>query len=247
MAPGMVINVDDLLKEISDCKVEYNRLHIDPQVMVINDEDIEAEKNRLKKISSTCQGVGEATARKIRHRGDKKLRLAEELGATHTINATREDVAESIRKLTIGGADYTIMATTNAVAAAQAIEAIGFGGTCVFIGAPPRETKVDLDFLAILMERTIKGCIFGSSRATLDIPLYIDLYLAGRLPLDKLVTKRYPLTEINAAFESLEKGEEITCRLDGKTAALGKTPGDVIEECLSRLDMSRFEGETKRF
>jgi aryl-alcohol dehydrogenase len=140
---------------------------------------------------------------------DKKLRLAEELGATHTINATREDVAESIRKLTIGGADYAIMATTNAVAAVQAIEAIGFGGTCVVIGAPPRETKVDLDFWAILMERTIKGCILGSSRATLDIPLYIDLYLVGRLPLDKLVTKRYPLTEINAAFESLEKGEEI--------------------------------------
>ena len=140
---------------------------------------------------------------------DKKLRLAEELGATHTINATREDVAEGIRKLTTGGADYTIIATGNAVAAAQAIDAIGFGGTCVVIGAPSRETKVDLDFSAILRERTIKGCIFGSSRATLDIPLYIDLYLSGRLPLDKMVTKRYPLTEINAAFESLKKGEEI--------------------------------------
>ncbi len=79
LAPGMVINVDNLLKEISECKVECNRLYIDPHVMIINDEDIAAEEKGLKQISSTFQGVGEATARKIRHRGDKTLRLAKDM------------------------------------------------------------------------------------------------------------------------------------------------------------------------
>jgi len=140
---------------------------------------------------------------------DNKLRLAEELGATHTINAGREDAVEGIRQLTGGGADYTIVAAASEVAATQAIEAIGFGGMCVVIGAPPRGTDVALDFSALLREKTIRGCQFGSSRASLDIPLYIDLFMEGRLPLDKLVTRRYPLAEINTAFEALEAGEVV--------------------------------------
>lgn len=79
LAPGMVIDVDKLLVEISDCKVEFDRLSIDPQAMVISDEDIEAEKELETRIASTCQGVGQATARKILQRGDKSLRLAQDV------------------------------------------------------------------------------------------------------------------------------------------------------------------------
>lgn len=78
LAPGMVISVDKLLEEISDCKVEYDRLSIDPQAMIINDKDIEAEKKSLKKIASTCQGVGQATVRKIK-RQRRNLRLAKDV------------------------------------------------------------------------------------------------------------------------------------------------------------------------
>ncbi|MFZ7138025.1 MAG: adenylosuccinate synthetase [archaeon] len=79
LAPGMVINVNNLLKEISECKVGCDRLSIDPQVMVINERDIKNEEKRLKDISSTCQGVGNATARKILHRKPKKVKLAKDI------------------------------------------------------------------------------------------------------------------------------------------------------------------------
>lgn len=79
LAPGMIINVDKLLVEISDCKVEFDRLSIDPQAMIISDKDIEAEKPLEARIASTCQGVGRATARKITQRGNKNLRLARDV------------------------------------------------------------------------------------------------------------------------------------------------------------------------
>ena len=73
LGPGMVINVESLLKEISDCDVDYERLAIDPNAMIINKEDIENEKDIVKTIGSTGQGVGQATARKILRGGDVKL------------------------------------------------------------------------------------------------------------------------------------------------------------------------------
>lgn len=74
LAPGMVINVEKLLIEISDCKVECDRLSIDPQAMIINEGDIKAEEEELKnRIASTCQGVGYATARKILRGNNLKL------------------------------------------------------------------------------------------------------------------------------------------------------------------------------
>jgi adenylosuccinate synthase len=76
LGPGMVINVDKLLVEISECKVEFDRLSIDPQAMIISKEDLEAEKELVARIGSTGQGVGEATARKIRQRAESELKLA---------------------------------------------------------------------------------------------------------------------------------------------------------------------------
>lgn len=79
LGPGMVINVEKLLEEISDCKVEFDRLSIDPQAMIISSEDIEAEKVLKTTIASTGQGVGHATARKILRRVDQGLELARDV------------------------------------------------------------------------------------------------------------------------------------------------------------------------
>ena len=76
LGPGMVINVENLLREISECNVEYSRLSIDPQAMTIDDKDIKDEEKLRKLISSTAQGVGNATARKIMGRGDRGVKLA---------------------------------------------------------------------------------------------------------------------------------------------------------------------------
>jgi adenylosuccinate synthase len=76
LGPGMVINVENLLKEISECEVDVDRLSIDPKAMIISDDDIASEKGLKEGIGSTAQGVGAATARKIMGRKDKALELA---------------------------------------------------------------------------------------------------------------------------------------------------------------------------
>ena len=79
LGPGMVIDVEKLLVEISDCKVEFDRLSIDPQAMTISNEDIEAENELKTIIASTGQGVGHATARKIGRRVDQGVKLARDV------------------------------------------------------------------------------------------------------------------------------------------------------------------------
>lgn len=76
LAPGAVLNVEKLLKEIGDCKVDAQRLSIDPQAMIIEDQDIKSEAQLVKNIGSTGQGVGNATARRILDRGIRETRLA---------------------------------------------------------------------------------------------------------------------------------------------------------------------------
>jgi aryl-alcohol dehydrogenase len=140
---------------------------------------------------------------------DNRLELSEELGATHTINATKESPVQRIKQLTGSGADYTIVSVSNAQSLLQALEAIPSGGTCIIVGAIPKETAVRLDTLALLNEKTIKGVQSGSGRGALDIPHYIDLFMEGKLPIDRIVTKKYPLSEINNAFKALQVGEVI--------------------------------------
>jgi len=140
---------------------------------------------------------------------DYKLKMAKELGASETINASRENVVERINQLTGGGADYTFVAVGSADVIVQAFDAIRPGGKCILAGATPVGTKVSLDALTLMREKTIMGCTMGSSRPTLDIPNYVELYMDGRLPIDRLVTRSYPLAEINSAFAVLEEGQVI--------------------------------------
>ncbi|MFC2031822.1 alcohol dehydrogenase catalytic domain-containing protein [Chloroflexota bacterium] len=139
---------------------------------------------------------------------DSKLKMAKELGATHTINATLENPVERIAQITGDGADYSFVAILNKDVIIQAIMAIRPGGQCTIIAGIPRG-EYRLDNLGILHEKIIKGCRLGSVRAGVDIPAYVDLFMDGRLPLDKLVMRSYPLSEVNSAFEALEKGEVI--------------------------------------
>jgi adenylosuccinate synthase len=79
IGPGAVVNAKKLLKEIAECKVDAERLSIDPQVMIINEEDIAAEERLVKSIGSTGQGVGNATARRILNRWDSGIKLAKDI------------------------------------------------------------------------------------------------------------------------------------------------------------------------
>jgi Zn-dependent alcohol dehydrogenase len=137
-----------------------------------------------------------------------KLDHAKALGATHGVDASREDPVAAIRRLTRLGADYAFVAVGNTKAVAQACDALAPGGTCVLIGVPETGATVPLDIRPLVTaERVIRGCSYGSARTREDLPRLVRLALAGRLRIAELITRRYGLDEANEAFRALAAGE----------------------------------------
>src|SRR5262245_3603953 len=133
---------------------------------------------------------------------------AEALGATHGIDASREDPVAAIRRLTGRGADFTFVAVGDARAMSQACNALAPGGACVLIGVPATGHTVPLDPRTIATgERVVRGSSYGSARTREDLPRLVRLYQAGRLRIDELITRRYALEEANEAFRALASGE----------------------------------------
>jgi S-(hydroxymethyl)glutathione dehydrogenase/alcohol dehydrogenase len=137
-----------------------------------------------------------------------KLEHARGLGASHTIDASREDAVAAIRRITRLGADYTFVAVGDTRAVAQAVEALAPGGTCVLIGVPETGATVPMDVRPLVTgERVIRGSSYGSARTREDLPRMVSLYLAGKLRIDQLINRRYSLDEANEAFRALAAGE----------------------------------------
>ena len=137
-----------------------------------------------------------------------KLEQARRLGATHGIDASREDAVAAIRRVTRLGADYTFVAVGDTRAVTQAIDALAPGGTCVLIGVPETGATVPLDPRTLVTaERVVRGSSYGSARTREDLPRMVNLYLAGKLRIDELVTRRYSLDEANEGFRALAAGE----------------------------------------
>ena len=140
---------------------------------------------------------------------DHKLELARGFGATHTINARQEDPVERVKGLTGGwGADYTFEVIGNPLTIKQAYDSIRKGGAAVIVGLAPEDAELGVKPVDMMRTgRRILGCNYGSIRPHYDIPRYVDLYLGGRIKLDELISRRFALNEINAAFAALEAGE----------------------------------------
>ncbi|MDP9373668.1 MAG: zinc-binding dehydrogenase [Chloroflexota bacterium] len=140
---------------------------------------------------------------------DHKLELARGFGATHVVNAGREDPVERVRGLTGGwGADYAFEVIGNARTIKQAYEAVRKGGVAVVVGLAPEDAEVAVKPVEMMRTgKTLMGCNYGSIRPHYDIPRYVDLYLNGRIKLDELISRRFALDEINEAFAALERGE----------------------------------------
>ncbi|MDF1810709.1 MAG: Zn-dependent alcohol dehydrogenase [Verrucomicrobiales bacterium] len=138
-----------------------------------------------------------------------KQPYAEKLGATDFINAAETDAVEEIMKRTDGkGVDFAFEAIGIAKTVEQAYDAVKKGGTCVVVGiaGPEARSKININAL-VYAEKTLKGSIYGSTRPRIDLPKLMELSRSGKLELEPLLTKTYPLTEINEAYEALEKGE----------------------------------------
>jgi NDMA-dependent alcohol dehydrogenase len=142
---------------------------------------------------------------------DSKLEAARTFGATHTVNAVKDDAIKAIKQLTSGrGADYVFVTLGSAAAVRQGFSMTGPRGTAVIIGLPPVSENMTLSPLEFVKdERTLTGCFMGSTRPSVDIPELVSLYQSGRLKLDELITGRYPLEKINEAIASVEKGEAL--------------------------------------
>ena len=137
-----------------------------------------------------------------------KLEYARGLGATHLINGGQEDPVEAIKRITGRGADYTFVAVGHAPAIEQAWAATAPGGTCTVIGVAPSGAMVQIPAGGIAgSERRLIGSSYGSARTFVDFPRLVDLYLAGKLRLDELITRRYDVSEVNEAFRAMTAGE----------------------------------------
>jgi Zn-dependent alcohol dehydrogenase len=137
-----------------------------------------------------------------------KLDHARALGATHGVDASREDPVAALRRMTRLGVDFAFVAVGNTRAVSQACEALAPGGTCVLIGVPETGATVPLDVRPLVTgERAIRGSSYGGARTREDLPRLARLYLAGKLRIDELITRRYALDEANEAFRALAAGE----------------------------------------
>jgi Zn-dependent alcohol dehydrogenase len=140
--------------------------------------------------------------------GANKLEYARSMGATHLVDASREDPVAAVERITGRGADYAVVAVGDARVAQQAFAATAKGGTCVVIGLPPSGQTIQIDpRLLVGPERRLVGSSYGSASVFDDFPRMVSLYLAGKLKIDELITRRYGIDEANEAFRALAAGE----------------------------------------
>ena len=137
---------------------------------------------------------------------EEKLDLAKEFGATHIINSSNQNVKKEIDKITNGeGVDYSMDAGGIIETIELAFDLVkNNGGRCVFASHPKSGEKISLDPFDLILGKNIQGSWGGLSKPDKDVPLLTELYSQGLMPLQKLVTKKYTLDEINIALSDLK-------------------------------------------
>ncbi len=166
-----------------------------------------------------CGGVGDAAIVGARltgastiiaiDRDEKKLQWATELGATHTINAAQVDTVEAVRELTGGfGADVVIDAVGRPETWRQAFYARDLAGTVVLVGVPTPDMTLEMPLVDFFSRGgALKSSWYGDCLPERDFPTLVDLYLQGRLPLEKFVTERIKIDDVEDAFHTMHAGE----------------------------------------
>ncbi|UPK65111.1 S-(hydroxymethyl)mycothiol dehydrogenase [Rhodococcus pyridinivorans] len=166
-----------------------------------------------------CGGVGDAAIMGARlagavtiiavDRDDKKLEWATDLGATHTVNSSGVDAVEAIKELTGGfGADVVIDAVGRPETYKQAFYARDLAGTVVLVGVPTLDMTLEMPLIDFFSHGgSLKSSWYGDCLPERDFPTYVDLYQQGRLPLEKFVTERIGIDDVEKAFETMHRGE----------------------------------------
>ncbi|MFR9751954.1 S-(hydroxymethyl)mycothiol dehydrogenase [Nocardia sp. 004] len=166
-----------------------------------------------------CGGVGDAAIAGARLAGAKtiiaidrdarKLGWATEFGATHTVDATVENVVEQIQRHTGGwGADIVIDAVGRPETWQQAFYGRDLAGTVVLVGVPTPDMLVELPLLDLFSRGgALKSSWYGDCLPERDFPTLIDLYRQGRLPLDRFVTERIRIDQVEPALNKIRTGD----------------------------------------
>lgn len=137
-----------------------------------------------------------------------KLETARDFGATDVVDTGKEELARTVRRLSAGGVEFAVEAIGIPELVAQAVRSLRAGGVAAAVGIAPPGARVELPLLELVdQEKQLRGSIYGSTRPGLDFPRLFDLYRQGRLPLDRLLSHRFPLEGINDAYQALQRGE----------------------------------------
>ncbi len=137
-----------------------------------------------------------------------RLELAEELGATHVVDASTTDAVAAIHDICGGPADYSLECTGVISVLRQAADSVGMLGTCVLIGGAPAGAEFSLDHLTTLWGKRIVGVLGGGGRSQTLIGTLMDLYTQGRFPFDKLVGW-FDLGDVEGALAASYRGDVI--------------------------------------
>jgi Zn-dependent alcohol dehydrogenase len=146
-----------------------------------------------------------------------KLDVAKEFGATHGVlwAGSPEETAEAVKEASGGGVDYAIEATGRPEAMLAAFLSTRARGAAVLIGIPREDAVLPLPALSVpRLERRVLGSMYGSSRPERDFATTLDAYRSGRLPLDRLISHRLPLDEVEQGFALMRSGEALRVVLD---------------------------------
>src|SRR5690242_18092909 len=165
-----------------------------------------------------CGGVGLNTIQMARLVGAakviavdvlrKKLDWALEVGATHVVDASREDPVARVQAIAgAGGVDYAFKVVGTQRTIEQAVLSTHRGGTTVVVGVSPAGTRLSLDPQLFLQQRVLTGSSFGAGHQRTDVPMLIDLFMDGKYKLRELISRSVGLADVNHAYDLLLQGE----------------------------------------
>ena len=143
---------------------------------------------------------------------DRKLKWASTFGATHTINAEKENLVARVMEITASsGVDYAFEAISSPETIGQAFESAAKLGKIIVIGITPAhfETLPIPPLNLLLFQKTIMGSLYGTSNAQIEIPKMLYLYRNGQLKLEELITNTYTLDQINQGYQDMIDGKNI--------------------------------------
>ena len=141
---------------------------------------------------------------------EKKLKFAMDIGATQTINSKTENVISRMKEISDNdGMDYAIECSGKKEVMETAFASINNKGTAVIAGNLKYGEKISINPFDLILGKKIIGTWGGETKPDIDIPLYVKMFLSGELKLDKLISHKFKLEEINEAIKLIEKGDAV--------------------------------------